>query len=105
MSRVKEISSIYEKFCSAEGNQYIASEYAVYKLQQLIEKFTKKKILEVGLGIGSIAGSLLTINPDNEYTGIETNEFCLKALKENLKNKFNQIKIFINSKDPGKIEI
>lgn len=72
----------------------MASEYAVIKLQELIEYFRPGKVLEVGLGIGSIAGTLLDLNPDLDYTGTEANEFCLQALPGNLGNKNERLKIF-----------
>ena len=85
---------IYRKFSEAEGSQYIASEYAIKKLQQIVEQFQVKEILEVGLGIGSIAGTLLKLNKDIIYTGTEANEFCLQALSENLGKDHQRLEIF-----------
>ena len=99
MSSRKEISRIYDKFCTAEGNQHIASEFAIYKIQQLTEKFKISSILEIGLGIGSIAGSLLSFNPHINYTGTEANEFCLQALKESLQDHFDRINIVSSIED------
>lgn len=45
------ISKNYLNFCKAEGNQHIASEFAVLKLQELIESFQVKKILKLVLGL------------------------------------------------------
>lgn len=63
------------------------------KLQELIEKFKVKSVLEVGLGIGAIAGSLLTANKELAYTGTEDNDFCLNALKENLRENYKRVEL------------
>lgn len=94
MSNKEVLSKSYQKFCSAEGNQHIASEYAIKKLQQIIEQFQVKNILEVGLGIGSIAGSLLKLNRDIKYTGTEADQFCLEALPGNLQKDYGRLQIF-----------
>lgn len=93
MNNQQQIKTTYKIFCKAEGNQHIASEFAILKLQELIEKFKVKNILEVGLGIGAIAGSLLAANRHLIYTGTENNEFCLKSLKQNLGKEYNRLKI------------
>ena len=84
MNNTEKLRETYKQFCLAEGNQHIASEFAVLKLQELMESFNIKSILEVGLGIGAIAGSILAINKDLTYTGTENNKFCLEALTKNL---------------------
>lgn len=84
----------YKSFCFAEGNHHIASEYAILKLQKLITQFEVKNVLEVGLGIGAIAGSLLTANPQLNYTGTEQNEFCLGALRKNLGENYIKLKVY-----------
>ena len=91
-----KISLLYKTFCQAEGNQHIASEFAILKLQDLVESFKVKSILEVGLGIGAIAGSLLAMNKNIAYSGTEHNDFCLSALKGNLKLVFPRLKIHKN---------
>lgn len=99
MSRNEQQSKLYQSFCEAEGNQHIASEYAIGKINGLVEKFRVKRILEVGLGIGSISGILLSVNRnklDLDYTGTEANNFCLNALPENLKEDYNRLKIYPN---------
>jgi hypothetical protein len=99
MKRNQQLSDLYKTFCKAEGNQHIASEYAIEKINGLLEKFRVKRILEVGLGIGSISGILLAVNrnkPDLDYTGTEANEFCLEALPENLKEDYNRLQIYSN---------
>tara|TARA_B100000929_G_C15467147_1_gene406581 strand:- start:845 stop:1084 length:240 start_codon:yes stop_codon:yes gene_type:complete len=56
----------YHKFSQAEGSQYIASEYALFRILELIEKFRPHNILEVGMGIGTISDSILKCNfPQN----------------------------------------
>ncbi len=99
MRRNEQQSTLYQSFCESEGNQHIASEYAIGKINGLVDKFRVKRILEVGLGIGSISGIILVLNrsePDFDYTGTEANDFCLKALPENLKEDYNRLKIYPN---------
>lgn len=91
-----KIAELYKNFSLAEGSQHIASEYAILKLQELIRKFKINNILEIGLGIGSISGILLALNKNLKYSGTENNEFCLKALAENLKKDFTCLHIFQN---------
>ncbi len=99
MSRNEKRSNLYHSFCEAEGNQHIASEYAIEKLDNLVERFQINDVLEVGLGIGSIAGVLLALNRNTSglaYAGTEANEFCLKALPKNLKEDYNRLEIYSN---------
>jgi hypothetical protein len=96
MRRKEQRSNFYQTFCKAEGNQHIASEYAIEKINGLVEKFRVKGILEVGLGIGSISGIVLTVKRDEnlDYIGTEANDFCLKALPKNLKEDYNRLQIY-----------
>ena len=94
MNSNKELTSGYKYFCLAKGNQHIASEFAILKLQELIRKFQVKNVLEIGLGIGSIAGTLLGLNKNLDYSGTEANDFCLKALPENLKEDYRRLQIY-----------
>lgn len=99
MSKKAGIKNAYKEFCLAEGNQHIASEYAIEKINGLVQKFRVKRILEVGLGIGSISGIVLALNRnrlDLEYAGTEANDFCLKVLPKNLKGDYNRLRIFSN---------
>jgi protein-L-isoaspartate O-methyltransferase len=93
MKNIDMLSKTYLYFSKAEGNQHIASEFAILKLQELIESFKVKSILEIGLGIGAIAGSVLSVNKDIIYTGTESNEFCLNALKQNIGDNLRRITI------------
>jgi hypothetical protein len=97
MNKQEQILSLYKKFCFAQGNQHIASEYAIKKLNFLVKNFQIKSILEIGLGIGSISGILLALNRNKSelaYSGTEANDFCLKALPKNLKEDFNRLEIY-----------
>ncbi len=97
VKRNDQLSNLYQSFCEADGNQHIASEYAIEKINALVEKFQVKRILEVGLGIGSISGTLLAVNrnkPDLDYAGTEANDFCLQALPKNLKEDYSQLRIY-----------
>ena len=95
---IMKISELYHKYSIAEGNQHIASEYAIIKLQQLVKTFEIKNILEIGLGIGSICGSLLAMNKNVKYSGTENNSFCLKSLKNNVQN-YELLNIFPGIED------
>ena len=78
----------YKTFCSYEGSQFIASEFALEIILDLTANFKVKSILELGLGIGSISDTVLQFSKINNheitYFGTEKNEFCLQALKENV---------------------
>lgn len=88
------LTEVYKFFSTANGNQHIASEFAVLKLQQLIHRFKIKSVLEVGLGIGAVAGSLLAVNKVIKYSGTENNQFCLDSLKSNLNGSYEKLEIF-----------
>jgi hypothetical protein len=87
----------YKIFCSHEGSQYIASEFALEIILNLIQKFNVKSILELGLGIGSISDTVLQYADSNSheinYVGTEKNDFCLAALPKNVTN-FNRIGLY-----------
>lgn len=89
----------YEKFSNFKGNDHIAGDYAIEKILQVIGDFKIKNVLEIGLGIGSIADAVLTFSNKNnleiQYAGTEANEFCLNALVNNVEF-YNSIKLFSN---------
>jgi hypothetical protein len=78
----------YKYFCEREGNDHIASIYALKSILKLVSDYKVKSVLELGLGIGSISDSILTYSKNNreaiQYVGTETNEFCLQELKKNV---------------------
>ena len=87
----------YRKFSLAEGSQYIASEYALFRILKLVKEFRPRNILEVGVGIGTISDSILKAFED-EYQpkvfGTEDNEFCRSRLPENLGSSSQELKLF-----------
>ncbi|MEP6260740.1 MAG: hypothetical protein ABJ092_04110 [Gillisia sp.] len=89
------IQKAYKEFCLAKGSQHIASEFAIEKIKELVNRFHVERILEVGLGIGSISAIILRFNRniDLAYTGTEANSFCLKALHDNLKEDYSRLDI------------
>lgn len=99
MSELHLAEKTYLKFSKIEGNQHIASEYALKCALRLIQDFQLKNILEVGIGIGCIADTILESSPNLHYTATEANVFCLNAIKNNvgqidrvtLYNNLNQI--------------
>ncbi|MFD0977950.1 hypothetical protein [Salinimicrobium gaetbulicola] len=92
----QKLRQAYRKFDHAEGNQHIASEFAVEKLMELITWFKTKNILEVGLGIGSISGTILELQKDGGqyYAGTEDNPYCLEALNRNLGTNYEKVDIY-----------
>tara|TARA_B100000378_G_C17999086_1_gene396537 strand:+ start:330 stop:962 length:633 start_codon:yes stop_codon:yes gene_type:complete len=86
----------YRKFSGAEGSQYIASEYALFRILNLVQKFQPRNILEVGVGIGTITDSIL--KSGNRYQlkvfGTEDNEFCRSQLANNLGSSFQELQLF-----------
>lgn len=88
----------YKYFSEKEGNQHIAGQFGLEKILDILTINKPKRILEVGLGIGSISYTIFknykAKGPDFIYHGTEANEFCLKALKENLSNYYDCISIY-----------
>lgn len=78
----------YYKFCHLEGNNYIASEFALYQILKIIEDFKINSVLEIGLGIGSISDTVLkkqkAAGKKIRYVGTEANEYCKNALRNNV---------------------
>ncbi len=90
---LKQIAkNTYLEFSNYEGSQHIASEFSIFKTLEIIKKNNVKNILEVGLGIGTIAKAVNTCFGNKIiYTGTEANPFCLESLKRNL--SFKNIKV------------
>ena len=96
--RIKNIvEKQYRKFSRAEGSQYIASEYALFRILKLVQKFQPRNILEVGVGIGTISDSIVKAFGNSyqpEVFGTEDNEFCRSQLSKNLGSSFQELKLF-----------
>jgi hypothetical protein len=98
----------YRYFSGLEGNQHIASEFALKKVIEIIKNHEIKNVLELGLGIGSISYSVLEFSkrkviPIN-YIGTESNAFCLGVLPKYLKEHFKKIQIFESLKEVSRLE-
>ncbi|WP_418636170.1 hypothetical protein [Winogradskyella sp.] len=97
----------YKKFSNIDGNQYIAGDYALEIILRIITDFKIKKVLEVGLGIGSISDTILKHSKENNvsisYFGTEENDFCLKALPQNVVD-YNRIALHKTISDIPKTE-
>ena len=95
----KLVEENYYKFCGLEGNDYIASEFALLTILRIIKRFDVKSVLEIGLGIGSISDTVLKKAKDSNnnlrYVGTEANEFCKKALQANV-DFYDEIETFEN---------
>lgn len=97
MTNKQLVTENYKRFCDLEGSDYIASEFALYIIIKIIEKFKITEILELGLGIGAICDTVLRYGKINNkpirYDGTEKNDFCLNALKRNVID-YNQIELY-----------
>lgn len=94
--KIKELAEEnYYRFCQFEGCDYIATEYALYRILQIISKFKVSSVLEVGLGIGCIADTVLKYQkgPNFYYAGTEANTFCKTALRRNVES-YNKIDLY-----------
>lgn len=91
-------TELYKKFSQVDGNQHIASLYALEKIIDIIKVNQPKSILEIGLGIGSISDTILEYatrgNISIEYFGTELNDFCLGELPKNLGEHYSKINLF-----------
>jgi len=90
----------YKYYSTLEGNQHIASEFALSFINGLIGKFNVQSVLELGLGIGSICYSIHDFCKRNaiqmRYIGTESNPFCLGVLPVYLKDYFKALEIYPN---------
>ncbi len=91
-------NEFYKIFSECDGNQHIASLYALQKAIDIMQRNKPKSVLEVGLGIGSISYAILEYckrkNIEVKYSGTEANKFCLQHLPINLGSHFQQIKLY-----------
>ncbi|MBU2919817.1 hypothetical protein KO504_00555 [Winogradskyella psychrotolerans] len=97
-----------QKFSNIEGNQYMSGgDDALKILFRIISDFKIKKVLEVGLGICSILDTILRRSKGNNvsisYFGTEENDFCLKALPQNVVD-YNRIALHKTISDIPKPE-
>ncbi|MDT0676793.1 hypothetical protein [Autumnicola musiva] len=90
--------SEYKQYCKAEGSQHIVSEFALFHILNLVKKYGFKRILEVGVGIGTISGSLIKFSKekgfDIEFIGTEANDFCLSQIPKNLGENFSKMNLY-----------
>lgn len=96
----------YRKFSNAEGCDYIAGEFAMKTVLNLIDTFNVIDVLELGLGIGSMSDTVLNygneVGKNINYTGTEANAFCLTQLPLNLTENYKKIKLL---KDASQINL
>lgn len=86
--KIKELArQKHKRFCTCEGSEFIASEFSLMKILQMIKIFEVKSVLEVGVGIGTIADTVLeysnSVAKPLAYCGTESNPFCLQAIPQN----------------------
>lgn len=100
MTKDKSAVETYQYFSTLDGNQHIASEFALSLINKLIGKFEIKSVLELGLGIGSICYSIHQYSELKafkiKYVGTESNSFCLSVLSKYLKNYYNSVDVYPN---------
>lgn len=100
MAKNKSAFETYKYFSTLEGNQHIASEFALSVINKLIGAFQIKSVLELGLGIGSICYSVHEFYERKpikiRYTGTESNPFCLSVLPKYLKNHYKDLEVYSN---------
>jgi hypothetical protein len=96
----KSAVETYKYFSALDGNQHIASEFALSFINKLIGNFQIKSVLELGLGIGSICYSIHDFCKRKaikiKYAGTESNTFCLGVLPDYLKEYFNGLQVYPN---------
>jgi len=97
MTNQQYAEKYYKVFSKAEGNQHIASLFAIKKVLDIIELNQPKNILEIGLGIGGFCYSIVEyLDKDKKaynYYGTEKNEFCLSQLPINMGVKYKKLHI------------
>lgn len=98
-------SEQYKKYCLAPGSDYIVSEFALYQILNLINLYSFRNILEIGLGIGTISDSIIKYSQKRhlkiECSGTENVTFCLNQLPLNLGKNLIDLKLYA---DIGEIE-
>lgn len=107
--RVKEFThNEYKRYCQAEGSQFIVSEFALFQILILLRNYKIHHILEVGIGIGTISGSVLKLAREKKFSvdvsATESNNFCLSQLPVNLGADFRKLKCFNNIRNLPKNE-
>lgn len=111
MSTPKVIETNYKRFCKLEGSEYIATGFAISIIVNLIEKFQIRSVLELGLGIGAIADTVLKFSNQNRlnltYYGTEENDFCNSVLKRNVEfySRLNHYKRLSEIKDSNSFDL
>ena len=98
MTHKNQAEVYYQYFSKAEGNQHIATLFAIEKILDILAFNKPKRILEVGLGIGSISYSIIDYlskyQPSFSYYGTEANEYCLTQLPLNLKEHYSKLNLY-----------
>ena len=88
MNTTNTVKENYKRFCKLDGSEYIATGFALSIIIKLIERFNIKSVLELGLGIGAIADTVLKFSEQSnwnlKYVGTEENDFCNNALRKNI---------------------
>jgi protein-L-isoaspartate O-methyltransferase len=99
MTDWEHATSIYNRFRSLPGSEHIASRYAIYGLIRVCRRKKPESVLEIGTGIGTLTHTLIEVLASIHSNGfqliaIESNEFCLGQLRNNLREQMNRVHLY-----------
>jgi len=78
---------IHQRFLQKPGSAHIASETSLQYIAACLRVLQPAHVLELGAGIGTVTEAVLThAFQVRKLVSTETDDFCLKALQENLSN-------------------
>lgn len=91
-------SQQYKRYCKTLGSNYIVSEFALFHILKLINIYSFRNILEIGVGIGTISDSILKYSQKKNFKikcyGTENVAFCLNQIPVNLGENFKDLKLY-----------
>lgn len=95
--RVREdVRAIHRSYAAQIGSAEIAGLFALEGLTRWLHRTQPHRILEAGPGIGTTTITIIKAmeGRDYEHIAIEESSFCLDALKRNLGEQFDTLKIY-----------
>ncbi|MDP3735439.1 MAG: hypothetical protein Q8R39_03360 [bacterium] len=73
----------YEEYQKTNGDYAIASLFFLNELKNIVRSEKPRRILEVGVGVGTIPYGIREFQNTFEYVGTENFEPCIERLREN----------------------